>query len=172
MRSAFTLLPDWRRFASRLQSLETVAWISGCVEQPSDIHAINPDGAHPFRVIDEIIPSDRSSSQTSCTETLRSKVFASPCTISLRVLDADSSAWSMADLVFMAQFCQTSSAANFHVLIGPPQRKRFADLEPRIFAVIKRQPALGERSTKGSAIGIFLEPQPFKRAPKLGRHQF
>ena len=79
----------------------------------------------------------------------------------------------MADLVFMiVWFCPNSPVATFHVLIGPPNRKRFARLEPRIFAVIKREPAFGERRTKGAAIGIFLEPQPFERPLKLGRQQF
>src|SRR5260221_14620525 len=61
---------------------------------------------------------------------------------------------------------------SFPILIGPPKRKRFPCLEPRIFAVIKCKPAFGERSPKGAAIGIFHEPQPFERAQKLGRHQF
>jgi hypothetical protein len=44
------------------------------------------------------------------------------------------------------------------VLIGPPKRKLPACLEHRIFAVSKRKPAFGQRSTKGAAIRIFLEP--------------
>src|SRR6267378_3279564 len=78
----------------------------------------------------------------------------------------------MADLVFMiVWFCPNSPVATFHVLIGPPNRKRFARLEPRIFAVIKCKPAFGRRSTKGAAVGIILEPQSFEGAEKLGRYQ-
>jgi hypothetical protein len=44
------------------------------------------------------------------------------------------------------------------VLIGPPKRKLPACLEHRIFAVSKRKLAFGQRSTKGAAIRIFLEP--------------
>jgi hypothetical protein len=45
-----------------------------------------------------------------------------------------------------------------NVLIGPPKRKLPGCLEHRIFALSKRKPAFGQRSTKGAAIRIFLEP--------------
>ena len=67
---------------------------------------------------------------------------------------------------------RTFCFSRVHGLIGPPKRKRFPCLEPRIFPVIKCKPAFAERSAKGAAIGVFLEPQPFERAQKLGRHQF
>jgi hypothetical protein len=50
---------------------------------------------------DEVVPSDRNSLQVSCTEAFGRKVFASTCTISLSVLGARPSAWSMADSVFI-----------------------------------------------------------------------
>jgi len=61
--------------------------------------------------------------------------------------------------------------AKNRLLIGPPQRKRFTSLEAGVFAVIKRQPAFVNRSTKRAAVRIFLESQPFEWAQKLGRNQ-
>jgi hypothetical protein len=72
---------------------------------------------------------------------------------------------------FQCGFAESLLWLTFHGLIGPPQRKRFPCLEPRIFPVVKCKPAFGERSAKGAAIGVFLEPQPFERPHKLGRHQ-
>ena len=68
-------------------------------------------------------------------------------------------------------FCPNSSVASCHVLIDPPKRKRFAGIESRILAVIKCEPAFGQRSTERAAVGIILEPQSFERAEKLGRYQ-